>query len=117
MFDFLCVVHGHRLACCNLSWLHTRWWCSLRAQLRTIKTNSAWVKESEEDVFDASSENEFARGEQNQWCPLLEICIHYTVGRVLVQALGVDSAMRVSETYFFAIFIAPVDRESQDKFS
>ena len=27
-FHFLCV-GGGRLACCNLSWVHTRWWFSL----------------------------------------------------------------------------------------
>ena len=37
-------------------------------------------------------------------------------GRVLVKVLGVDSGTRASETCMFAIFIAPVDRESQHKF-
>ena len=37
-----------------------------------MKTNSALGENIEEDVFDASSEDEVA-GEQNQWCPLLEV--------------------------------------------
>ena len=36
-------------------------------------------------------------GEQNQWFPLLELSFRSTVGRVLVMALGVDSAMRNSD--------------------
>ena len=35
---------------------------------------------------------------------------------MIVKALGVDSAMSVSETCILDIIIAPVDRESQDKF-
>ena len=34
-------------------------------------------------------------------------------GTCAVKALGVDGAMRVSDTCVFAIFIAPVDRESR----
>ena len=37
-------------------------------------------------------------GEQHQWCPLSELCFHFAVGRLLVKALGVDRAIRVSET-------------------
>ena len=29
IFDSLCVVGGARLACCSVSWLHTRWCFSL----------------------------------------------------------------------------------------
>ena len=53
---------------------------------------------------------------ENQWCPLLELCFRCTVGCVLLKALGVDIPMRVSDTCMFAIFVAPVNRESQDKF-
>ena len=35
---------------------------------------------------------------------------------MLVEALGVDSVIRVSEAFMFAIFVAPVSRESQHKF-
>ena len=54
-------------------------------------------------------------GEQSQWCPSPALRFHDTVGHVLLKALGVDSAMRVSATCEFAIFFAPVDRESQDQ--
>ena len=64
-------------------------------KLRTMNTNSALGEKYDEDVFDAS----------NQWCPLLELCFRHTVGRVLVKALGVDSAMRLSETCMFAMLI------------
>ena len=84
-----------------------------RVGLPTMMTNSALVERSEEDVFDASSEDELP-GEQNQWCSLQELWFHDTVGRVLVKALGVDSAMCVSERCMFAIFVAPADREPQN---
>ena len=54
-----------------------------RDKLRTMNTNSVWVEKCAEDVVDASSEDELL-GEQNQWCPLLELCFHYTVGLELV---------------------------------
>ena len=76
-----------------------------------MKTSSAMVETSEENDCDASSQDELP-SEQHQWCPLLELCFHDTVGRVLVKALGVGSA---TETCVFAIFIAPVDREPQDQ--
>ena len=137
IFGFLCVGGGARLACCNFRRLHMRWWFSLvlmfdfrcclcghvpigsgclgqRVELQALKTNSASGEKSEEDNFDASSED-LLLGEQNQWCPLLLLCFHSTL-RVLVKVLGVDSATRASETCVFAIFIAPVDSESQDKF-
>ena len=84
-------------------------------KLRTMKTNSGLVKKNDESVFDASSEDELL-GEQNQWCPVVELCFHCTVGCVLVKASGVRSAMRVSDTCMFAILITPANRESQDKF-
>ena len=55
-----------------------------KAKLRPKKTNSASVESSEAD---ASSEDELL-GEQNQVCPLLELCSRYTVGRVLEKARG-----------------------------
>ena len=67
--------------------------------------------EKREEVFDASSED-WLLSEQNQLCPLLELCFHCTERRVLVLALS----MRASGKCMFAIFIAPVDRESQHKF-
>ena len=45
-----------------------------------MKTNSALGEKSEEDVFDASS-----------LCPLLELCMHHTLRRVFVKALGVSN--------------------------
>ena len=69
----------------------------------------------EEDDFDASSED-WLLSEQNQLCPLLELWFHCTVRRVLGKVLGVDSAVRASETCMFAIFVAPLDIESQYKF-
>ena len=39
-----------------------------RVKLRKMKTNSALVEQSEEDVFDTRSEDE-SLAEQNQWCP------------------------------------------------
>ena len=80
-----------------------------------MNTTSALGEKSADHVFDASCEDELP-SEQDQWCPLMELCFHYTVGRVLVKALGVHSTMRVSETCTFAISIARVDRESQDTF-
>ena len=89
------------------------WAWARELRLPTMKTNSALIERSEEDVFDACSEDELP-GEQNQWCSLQELWFHDTVGRVLVKALGIDRAMRVSERCMFAIFIAPVDREPQN---
>ena len=47
---------------------------------------------------------------------IAELCFRCTVGCVLVKALGVDIPMRVSDTFMFATFVAPANRESQDKF-
>ena len=44
-----------------------------------MKSNSALGEKSEVDVCDAISEDELP-GEQNQLCPLLELCLHYSVG-------------------------------------
>ena len=89
-------------------WLRIRW--------ARESTTSALGEKSEEDVFDASSEDELLGeqllGEHNQWCQLLEICFQNTVGRVLVKALGVDSAMRVSKTSMLAILTAASLRTS-----
>ena len=43
-------------------------------------------------------------------------CFRCTLGCVLVKAFAVDIPMRVSDTCMFAIFVAPVNCESQDKF-
>ena len=124
IFDLLCVVGEARLACCDpethcfMSAVDVPFGSGCvgpKAELRTMKTNLGLVEKNDESVFDASSEDELL-GEQNQWCPLLELCFHCTVGCVLVKALGVDIPMRVSVTCMFAILNTPVNRESQDKF-
>ena len=80
-----------------------------------MNANPAWTQESEEGISDDGSEGELLH-EQNQWCPLLEFCVHYIMELVLLETLGVDSCMRVSETCLFATFIAPVPREFQDNY-
>ena len=66
--------------------------CVARKYNSERRQNSDLREMSEKDVFDASREDELL-GEQKQWRPLLELCFHYSVGRVLEEALGVDSAM------------------------
>ena len=56
--------------------------------------------------------NSSLRRKRREVSPLLELCFHCTERRVLVLALS----MRASGKCMFAIFIAPVDRESQHKF-
>ena len=80
-----------------------------------MKANSASVEKSEEDVCDTISEDELP-GEQNQWCPLLEHCFRYTVGRKLVKAIRVVSARYVSGKCMFAIFSARGSQVSRQVF-
>ena len=54
-------------------------------------TNTAFGEKCEEDVLDGSSEDELHRV-QKKWSPLLELCLHYTEGFVLVETMGVESA-------------------------
>eukprot|EP00450_Noctiluca_scintillans_P001854 CAMPEP_0194494136 /NCGR_PEP_ID=MMETSP0253-20130528/12134_1 /TAXON_ID=2966 /ORGANISM="Noctiluca scintillans" /LENGTH=78 /DNA_ID=CAMNT_0039335207 /DNA_START=45 /DNA_END=281 /DNA_ORIENTATION=+ len=61
------------------------------------------------------SEDEELPGEENQWCPLLDLSYHHCVGPVLLQSLGTAGAVRVSGTCMFAILIAPVVRDSITK--
>ena len=67
----------HTALCQPVLWLRMR----PESPARTMQTNSALVEKSEEDVFDASREDELL-GKQNGWCSLLEHRFHHTVGRV-----------------------------------
>ena len=52
---------------------------------------------------------------ENRWCPLLDLSYHYFIGRSLLEYMEeMDLAIK-SATCRFAIFVAPVERETATK--
>ena len=56
----------------------------------------------------SDSDDEEMPGEANQWCNLLQIPFTDNTGPKLLKIMGITTAMRISETFSFTIFIAPV---------
>ena len=72
-------------------------------------------KEERQYDSDFESEDDEWLGTENQWCSLLNSSYHYSIGSVLLGCMEELDSASISATCQFAIFIAPVERETATK--
>ena len=61
------------------------------------------------------SEDDGWPGQENHWCPLLDLSYHHFIGRSLLGVMEEMDLASLSTTCQFAMFIAPVERETATK--